>query len=38
MPIHIIPKFLNEEDIDEVIDEVVSDKHFQKSDTQIEIY
>ena len=38
MPIHIIPNILNEEDIDIVIDEIVNNKDFQKSDTEIETY
>ena len=38
IPIHIIPKILNEEDIDIVIDEIVNNKDFEKSDTEIEIY
>ena len=36
--IHIIPNILNEKDIDVVIDEIVNNKDFQKSDTQIETY
>ena len=38
IPIHIIPNILNEEDIDVVIDEIVNNKDFQKSDTEIETY
>ena len=38
IPIHIIPKILNEEDSDIVIDEIVNNKDFQKSDTEIETY
>ena len=38
MPIHIIPNILNEEDIDVVIEEVINNKDFQKSDTEIETY
>ena len=38
MPIHIIPKILNEEDTDIVIHEIVNDKSFEKSDTEIETY
>ena len=38
IPIHKIPNILKEEDIDIVIDEVVHDKDFQKSDTEIETY
>ena len=37
-PIHIIPNILNEEDIGIVIDEVVENKDFEKSDTEIENY
>ena len=36
--IHIIPNILNEDDIDLVIDEIVNNKDFQKSDTEIETY
>ena len=32
IPINIIPNFLKEEDIDIVIDEIVNNKDFQKSD------
>ena len=35
IPIHIIPKNLNEEDIDMVIEEIVKNKDFEKSDTEI---
>ena len=38
IPIHKIPNILNEEDIDIVIDEVVNNKDFEKSDTEIETY
>ena len=38
IPIHIIPNFLNEEDLDIVIDEIVNNKDFQRSDTEIETY
>ena len=38
IPFHIIPKILNEEDIDIVIDEIVNNKDFEKSDTEIETY
>ena len=38
IPIYIIPNILNEEDIDLVIDEIVNNKDFQKSDTEIETY
>ena len=37
-PIHIIPNILNEADIDIVIDELVNNKDFEKSDTEIETY
>ena len=36
--IHIIPIILKEEDIDLVIEEIVDDKDFQKSDCEIETY
>ena len=38
IPIHIIPNILNEEDIDVVIDELINNKDFEKSDTEIETY
>ena len=38
IPIHIIPNFLNEEDIDLVVEEIVNNKDFEKSDTEIETY
>ena len=38
IPIHIIPNILNEEDIDVVIEEIVNNKDFEKSDTEIETY
>ena len=38
IPIHIIPKILNEEDIDIVIGEITNNKDFQKSDTEIETF
>ena len=38
IPIHIIPNILNEEDIDLVIEEVINDIDFQKSNTEIETY
>ena len=38
IPIHIIPKYFNEEDIDVVIEEIVNKKDFEKSDTEIETY
>ena len=36
--IHIIPNFLNKEDIDVVIDEIVNNKDLEKADTKIETY
>ena len=38
IPIHIIQNILNENDIDIVIEEIVSSKDFEKSDTEIETY
>ena len=38
IPINIIPNILNEEDIDIVIEEIVNNKDFQKSDTEIQTY
>ena len=38
IPIHIKPNTLNEEDIDIVIEEIVNNKDFQKSDTEIETF
>ena len=38
IPIHIIPNILNEADIDRVIEEIVNNKDFEKSDTEIETY
>ena len=38
IPIHIIPIFLNEEDIDVVIEALVNNKDFEKSNTEIETY
>ena len=38
IPIHIIPNILNEKDIDLVIDEVINNKDFEKSDIEIETY
>ena len=38
IPIHIIPNILSEEDIDIVKDELVKNKDFGKSDTEIETY
>ena len=37
-PFHIIPNILNEADIDIVIEKIVNNKDFQKSDTEIETY
>ena len=38
IPIHIISNTLNEEDIDEVIEEIVNKKDFQKSECEIETF
>ena len=38
IPIHKISNFLNEEDIDIVIEEIVNNKDFGKSNTEIETY
>ena len=38
IPIDIIPNILNEEDIVVVIEEIVNNKDFEKSDTEIETY
>ena len=38
IPLHIIPNILNEEDIDIVIEEIVNNKDFKKSDTEIETF
>ena len=38
IPTHIILNVLNEEDIDVVIEEIVNNKDFQKSDTEIESF
>ena len=38
IPLHTIPKFLNDEEIDVVIEETVSDKVFEKSDTEVETH
>ena len=38
IPIHIIPNILNEEDIDRVIEEIVNNKDFEKSNTGIETF
>ena len=36
IPIHKIPNFLNEEDMDVVTEEICNDKDFEKIDTEIE--
>ena len=38
IPIHIIPNILNEKDINIVIEDIVNNKDFQKSDCEIETY
>ena len=38
IPISIIPNISNEEDFDIVIEELVNNKDFEKSDTEIEIF
>ena len=38
IPINIIPNILNEEDIDVVIEEVINNKDFEKSNTEIETF
>ena len=38
IPIHLISNILNEEDIDIVIDEIINNKDFKKSDTEMETY
>ena len=38
IPIHIIPNILNEADIDIVIDELINNKDFRKSDCEIETF
>ena len=38
IPNHIIPNILDEADIDVVIQEIVNNKDFQKSNTEIETY
>ena len=38
IPIHIIPNILNEEDLEVVIEEIVNNKDFEKSNTEIETY
>ena len=37
IPIHIIPKILNEEDIDVVIEKLVKNKDFEQSDTDLKL-
>ena len=38
IPIHLIPNILNEEDIDVVIEEIVNNKDFEKSDIEKETF
>ena len=38
VPIHIIPNILNEEDVDVVIEKIVTNKDFETSNTEIETY
>ena len=38
IPIHIIPNILNENDIDIVIEEIVKNKDFEQSDTELETF
>ena len=38
IPIKIIPNILNEEDIDIIIEQVINNKNFQKSDIEIETF
>ena len=38
IPNYIIPNILNEEDIDIIIEEIINDKDFQKSDIEIETF
>ena len=38
IPINIIPNILNEEDLDIVIEEIVNNEDFEKSNTEIETY
>ena len=38
IPIHIIPNILNEEDLDIIIEEIINNKDFEKSDIEIETF
>ena len=38
IPFHIIPNILNEEDFDIVIEEMVNNEDFEKSDTEMETF
>ena len=38
IPIHIIPNILTEADIDTVIEEIVNNEDFEKSNTEIETF
>ena len=38
LPVHIIPNILNEEDLDILIEEIVNNKDFEKSDIEIETF
>ena len=38
IPMHVVPNILNEEDKDVVIEELVNNKDFEKSNIEIEIY
>ena len=38
IPINIIPNILNEKDLDLLIEEIINNKDFEKSDTEIETY
>ena len=38
IPIHIIPNILNESDIDIVIEEIINNKDFQKTNIEIETF
>ena len=37
-PINLFPNILNEDDINLVIDEIVNDKDFEKTETEVETY